>query len=99
MTSIRNYILALLLTTALLFSTSHMVFAGLLCGDIRDQLKTILGSGYAYLATATASNGLTVQFFINMKNGDWILLGIDSDMRTCQLVHGKEWQFAMVRGI
>ena len=69
------------------------------CGKSSDVIKENLQNGYAFLSVAITQEVLVVEFFINLKTGEWRMIGVDEDLNACTLMTGTEWQFAMLREI
>jgi hypothetical protein len=61
------------------------------CHDLKKQLSELFIGGYAWLAQATADNGLIIQIFINQKTSEFVLLGVDDKENACYLLRGSEF--------
>lgn len=59
------------------------------------MLKNIK-NGYAYFSTAEENNGFVIQLYINLETGDWIITGIDNDLKACNILRGVDWQFLKI---
>lgn len=68
------------------------------CGDDKAIVKKLLEFGCAYAATAIEDHGFVTQLFVNMHTGDWIITGIDKDMKACILMRGVDFESAVQRG-
>lgn len=68
------------------------------CGAAKDVMKQNMIDGYAYFATATENNGFVIQLFMNLRNGDWRIVGIDGNMRACNMLKGIDWNFLKISG-
>lgn len=66
------------------------------CAPAGEIMHTLMQSGYAYMATAVMNPDIVVQFYLNQR-GDWQVVGVDSDVNACVLLHGYDWGFAVVR--
>lgn len=66
------------------------------CAPAKEIMLLTLQQGFAYLATAEEANGIVVQLYIELNNGDWRVIGIDNDMKSCILLNGHNWQFLVV---
>ena len=67
------------------------------CAPSSSVMKAALSQGFSFMATAIAHNGAVVQFFINVRTGDFIMIGIDDNDSACALMTGYDWAFAFVR--
>lgn len=69
------------------------------CAPAKEVMKKNMQDGYAYLATATEQHGFVIQIYLNLKNGNWKLIGIDKDLSACTMLQGYDWQSFLVRSM
>lgn len=91
---IRVAVLLFLLTFAAAAYPAEKTFS---CKPAKELMLEQLVNGYGYMATAIANPNIVTQFYINVKTGEWRVIGIDSDLNACVMLTGSEWQFAMVK--
>lgn len=63
------------------------------CDPAPAVMRAALQSGFGYLATAIAEPGAVVQVYVN-REGRWLMIGIDDQMRACPVAAGVNWTFA-----
>jgi hypothetical protein len=70
-----------------------------ICSPLDKMLNRVVGDlHYAYLATAITDDNIVLNFYIN-QDGTWLVIMIDSDLNSCILAHGYDWQFALERAL
>lgn len=69
------------------------------CGSAKDIMLKNLKSGYAYFATAIENNGFVIQLYINTRDGEWRVVGIDHRMHACNILQGQQWTFLKIRSM
>lgn len=74
---------------------------GFPCTPAKNLMAATLHEGMAYLSTAISNRGFVVQFYINMRTGQWRILGVESSedkkLTACIVLEGEDWQSALVR--
>lgn len=62
------------------------------CGKLDATLISYLSKKYSINSVGAASIGIAVQIMVD-KHGNWIMLGIDENLNTCQIMRGTDWNW------
>ena len=87
----------------MIFAIFAMVFIArqafaLECSPLNDMLKNMLAERQlAYLATSITNQGNVLMYFVN-RQGEWVMIGVDNDLKACILLEGQDWTFAIEGG-
>lgn len=78
---------------------AYPAVAGFGCEKIKPAFLKALQNGFAYTATAAERSGFAASLFINVRTGQWLIIGVDDDLNACTLMQGQDWQWALTRTI
>ncbi len=67
------------------------------CTDSKSLMRKSMEAGFTYFATATDKNGFVIQLYINMRNGNWRIVGLDNKDHGCVMLNGVDWEFLRMR--
>ena len=85
---LKNIILVLLLFYSI---SVYAKTPNLNCGTMSEVMRRNMEDGYAYVARGIENNGMVIVFFLNMKNGDWRVMGTTDKDHACNMLAGIDW--------
>lgn len=67
-------------------------YASFPCYDLKDNLPRLMKRGYGMLATAEIAGGAAIIVMLD-RSGNFKIIGVDSNIKSCEIMSGNNWRF------
>jgi hypothetical protein len=71
--------------------------ASMKCSTLDSLLGESIKDGYAFMASAIDTRGITLMFMLRMEDARFRVIGVDNDLNACTMLEGVQWQFELIQ--